>query len=368
MTTSSSTTRLLTLDAMRGLAALLVVVYHLEEELHLAPRGYLAVDFFFLLSGVVIARTYTPRLERGLGIRGFMTERLIRLYPFVLLGVLIGAARRVGQLLIHHPQQMPWPDLLVALPFNLAMLPTPLPGYGLFPTDGPIWSLFFELVVNALYAGFLIRLRSPQLLGLVLLMGAGMVALFAGREQIAGGPDWAALHIGLLRSGFAFSLGVLMSRQLPAGAPRVSALWWLPCVAIVAVLMVRPPAGYGGLYDLSMALAGFPLLVWFAARRNPAPAFRGAASVLGDISYPIYALHYPPMFIAAYAARKFGLPPMLWIPVFIGGMAVISHGLARSYDPALRAWLSSRLQTARSSTSNSRVALGGITPPAPRAP
>ena len=61
--------RLPTLDAMRGTASLAVVLYHLGFAGTFAAHGYLAVDFFFLLSGVVITRAYQGKLERGMKAR-----------------------------------------------------------------------------------------------------------------------------------------------------------------------------------------------------------------------------------------------------------------------------------------------------------
>lgn len=86
------------LDGLRGVAALLVVWYHLFEAFATSPvdqrfnHGYLAVDFFFLLSGFVIGYAYDERWGRGLRMRDFIKRRLIRLHPMVVLGALLGAA------------------------------------------------------------------------------------------------------------------------------------------------------------------------------------------------------------------------------------------------------------------------------------
>src|SRR6202790_2270034 len=84
------------LDGLRGTAAIMVVIYHLFEAYfpvvghHPTPHGYLAVDFFFLLSGFVVGYAYDDRWGR-MGLRGFLARRLIRLHPMVILGSVIGA-------------------------------------------------------------------------------------------------------------------------------------------------------------------------------------------------------------------------------------------------------------------------------------
>ena len=86
------------LDALRGVAALMVVAFHMLEILgngdhtrQLLNHGYLAVDFFFALSGFVIGYAYDDRWGKGMTIWTFFKRRLIRLHPLVILGTLLGA-------------------------------------------------------------------------------------------------------------------------------------------------------------------------------------------------------------------------------------------------------------------------------------
>ncbi len=84
------------LDGLRGVAALMVVAFHICEAHAASPlsqainHGYLAVDFFFLLSGFVVGYAYDDRWGR-MGLRGFFARRLIRLHPMVIMGSIIGA-------------------------------------------------------------------------------------------------------------------------------------------------------------------------------------------------------------------------------------------------------------------------------------
>src|ERR1041385_8149717 len=91
------------LDLLRGLAALAVVAFHVPHipgTLSLAPRGYLAVDLFFALSGFVLAYAYGAELARGGNIRRFMVQRLIRLYPLYLIALLAGALLALNALVL----------------------------------------------------------------------------------------------------------------------------------------------------------------------------------------------------------------------------------------------------------------------------
>src|SRR6185437_6209521 len=78
-----------TLDGLRGVAALAVVLYHYASDL-IAPHGYLAVDLFFAMSGFVIASAYEAKLKDGLDVRGFLGIRAKRLAPLWMLGAIVG--------------------------------------------------------------------------------------------------------------------------------------------------------------------------------------------------------------------------------------------------------------------------------------
>jgi peptidoglycan/LPS O-acetylase OafA/YrhL len=80
-----------TLDALRGVAALVVVVHHNHPMFTWRPHhGYLAVDLFFVLSGFVLSYAYQDRLDRGWPTIKFLRARLVRLAPLYLLALLFG--------------------------------------------------------------------------------------------------------------------------------------------------------------------------------------------------------------------------------------------------------------------------------------
>ena len=179
------------LDGLRGVAALIVIVYHVFEcfSWSPAPHGYLAVDFFFVLSGFVIGYAYDDRWGRSLTTRSFFRRRLIRLHPMVVMGAMIGAVCFVLQGSVKWDgQHVATSFVLFALLMNMLMLPLPVGaradvrGNGeLFPLNGPNWSLFFEYVGNILYA-LLLRRAVPKSLWhhRLRLAADGLLALING--------------------------------------------------------------------------------------------------------------------------------------------------------------------------------------------
>src|ERR1700730_18632705 len=136
------------LDALRGVAALSVLAFHLGQvklEPGLVPHGYLAVDFFFVLSGFVVAHAYEAALRDKLTWRAFAVKRLIRLYPLALLGALAGTAVLLLKWRIFREKADPLSTILASSVLNAFLLPNLFGGVAskseLFPGNGPLWSL-----------------------------------------------------------------------------------------------------------------------------------------------------------------------------------------------------------------------------------
>ena len=217
------------LDGLRGVAALLVVAFHtLEPNDHgirfnqIINHGYLAVDFFFLLSGFVVAYAYDDRWSR-MSQWDFYKRRLIRLQPMIVMGSLIGAAFFYFQRGSAFPliAATPWWKMLAVMLFGCTLLPLPIRydirGWDeMHPLDGPAWSLFFEYVANILYAVWLRKLATRWLSLLT-----GLSAIFLIHMLVTGEGDaiggWALnaaqLHIGFARLLFPFLAGILLMRS-----------------------------------------------------------------------------------------------------------------------------------------------------------
>jgi len=270
-----------TLDGLRGVAAIGVMLYHVGSwtgRHGLIPHGYLAVDFFFCLSGFVLAHAYGRREISWLA---FMRQRLIRLWPLIALTMLAGAT-----VIIEHRERVPgW------LGLGLLMIPRVWVddnGFSpLFPLNPPAWSLFFELVVGA--AWFPIRRLGVMghVLMVVLLLPV-MAYVAHGMGGVLTGWDRGTFVISFLRTTFAFLLGWGCHRIQPFTTLSVPA-WALAGVLFATLAFPWTPLNW--LYDFVCVSAVFPLMV-LAGRRDPGGVQGALCRVSGAISYPLYALHW----------------------------------------------------------------------------
>ena len=157
------------LDGLRGVAAIIVVAFHLFETYSAGPahqilnHGYLAVDFFFVLSGFVIGYAYDDRWDR-MTTWDFFKRRLVRLHPMVIMGTLLGASLFYFSACSAFPMvmQTPWWNVLLMTLLGCLMFPTPTSWdiRGWWETNalnGPTWSLMWEYIANVLYALFIRR-------------------------------------------------------------------------------------------------------------------------------------------------------------------------------------------------------------------
>ena len=331
-----------TLDGLRGIAALSVVVLHCHRligDLSWSSAA-LAVDLFFVLSGFVLAHAYSQRLAENLSVAEFMKARVIRLYPLYLAGIALGI---VEALLVIHYQQgsIPWDwwKFWTALPFNLFMIPTP---WALYPFNGVMWSIFLELVVNLLWALSFPFLRTNRaLIATVVVAAIGLVAsvLIYGKLTSLG-TSWGTMPGGLFRVCFPFFLGVLIYR-FRDHAPKIPAIILL--VALPAILFLPLPV----LAQLFAALFILPALVWLGSAVEPRGWLGFVSHKLGAASYAVYAVHKR-LYALTYAAGLklgFDLQPFApWVGiVFIAGLIPFCLFLDGVYDRRARKWLAGML-------------------------
>lgn len=114
------------LGALRGVAAIGVVIFHFQHFFppDSVPGGYLAVDLFFIMSGVVLSHAYEPRFQNGMGAREFMRARLIRLYPLYFLGFIAGTTAVVASFLGNNIEHWDAARLTVAIALAACMSPS----------------------------------------------------------------------------------------------------------------------------------------------------------------------------------------------------------------------------------------------------
>ncbi|MBI1330337.1 MAG: acyltransferase family protein [Alphaproteobacteria bacterium] len=313
-----------TLDGMRGVAALSVVPLHSPDYFGAFQNssGYLAVDFFFLLSGFIIAGAYEERLRSGLSLSGFFKIRLVRFYPLYFLGLMLGLLAAVLGILRGTPV-VPSDAMPVVVLLGLFMLPVPgLFGFLGYPLNGPAWTLFLEMAVNVLYAALLPLLKRGVLIGIVLLSAVGLaVAAFQfGTMHVGWKMDtvWA----GLPRVCFSFFLGVLIWRA-PAARLRLPVPAWFILVILGALLWVIPSDAVRPWYDLVCVLAVFPLLLMAGAALEPSTKTQQAYRFLGVTSYAVYAIHAP-LYVLTHGVLKIAHVSLEhFIPLAIGFWAFL---------------------------------------------
>ncbi|MGN0257928.1 MAG: acyltransferase family protein [Bacteroides sp.] len=366
------------LDGLRGVAALLVVWYHVFEGFAFAEavngagegvikvinHGYLAVDFFFLLSGFVMGYAYDERWGKGFTVREFFRRRLIRLHPMVLFGALFGALA----FLLGGAQQ--WDGSPVALHFVLLavvagcfMIPA-LPGVGyevrgngeMFPLNGPSWSLFFEYIGNILYALAIRRLATRWLVALVVLLGLLLTGFALTDPSGYGfiGVGWTLDGVnfvgGLLRMAFPYSLGLLMSRHFkPCRIKGAFLLSTLLLLVLFHVPAIAPAGGIclNGLYEMGCIIVAFPLIVWLSASAaQGTPSEEALYRGLGQLSYPLYLTHYPIMYLFyAWLIREqcYGLADcwQVVLPLYVG-CVLFGWLVYRYYETPVRKRLAAR--------------------------
>jgi peptidoglycan/LPS O-acetylase OafA/YrhL len=294
------------LDALRGIAAILVIFRHAPVEFRHAltfDNSFLAVDFFFCLSGFVIAFSYEKRLQDFLRFKDFFVARVIRLYPLAALGTMAGA---IGLLVTRYfhlsGPSSSLPSIARELAVGLLMLPdllTKQRNSPLFPLDAVLWTLFFEIIANFVYAG-LVRFKAAQT-KILLAIAAVSFVLLCAQGWRSGRLDKGFLivnsPVGLIRVGVSFFLGVLIYRLFHhLGRRYLSGGKSLPAAiavsgGLVFLMCFNWPQRHMVAIQLAIICAVFPLLVLAGAHVRLSERWTPICSFLGDISYPLYLLH-----------------------------------------------------------------------------
>lgn len=363
------------LDGLRGLAAIIVVMFHVFEIFtggdhtkQIINHGYLAVDFFFVLSGFVIGYAYDDRWK-SMSIKNFFKRRLIRLHPMIIMGMLIGAITFYFQKSDMFPNIAVTPvwQLILIMLVGFTLLPLPLSGdvrgwHEMHPLNGPAWSLFFEYLANILYALVIRRFSNKVLAVFVLIFGALLIHMTVTNASgdVIGG--WSLepeqLRIGFTRLLYPFFAGLLMSRIVKPGTIKHAFVW---CALILMVVLAMPRVGLyhhtwmNGLYDSLSIILIFPLIVYIGASgRLNGKIPQKLNRFLGDISYPLYITHYPLIYMYAawvdnngYLDKTSGVSlPLILVSVSVLIVAIlIAYASSRLYDIPVRKWLTKKYLT-----------------------
>ncbi|QKJ29378.1 acyltransferase [Mucilaginibacter mali] len=353
------------LDGLRGVAAIIVVTFHLGEPLStsnldkLVNHGYLAVDFFFLLSGFVIGYAYDDRWTK-MTTGSFFKRRIERLQPMVVLGMTIGA---IG---FYFTDSTLWPlihtipawKMLLVMLIGYTILPVPLSldirGWEeMHPLNSVGWSLFFEYIANILYAAGIRKFSKTALSILVVIAAIALAQLAITNGDVSGG--WTLnvpqVRIGITRTIYPFFAGLLLSRVMKPAKVKHAFLW---CSALLVVILYMPRIGgaehvwMNGIYESVCIIIIFPLIVYLGAsgviktqRENRICKF------LGGISYPLYMVHYTLVyFYVAWISDHKGVTiAQVWpyaLMILIGAI-LLAYATLKWYDEPVRKWLRKKL-------------------------
>lgn len=352
------------LDGLRGVAAITVVCFHIFEAFatsHLDQRinhGYLAVDFFFILSGFVIGYAYDDRWSK-MSTKDFIRRRIIRLHPMVVMGAVLGAIMFYFQgCSVWDVSSVTITALLGATLLNALLIPA-MPGHEvrglgeMFPLNGPSWSLFFEYIGNILYA-LIIRKFSTKILALlVFIAGCGLAtfAIAGPYGDICAGFSLTEIEFtaGFLRVLFSFSAGLLLSRIFrPA---HIKGAFWICSITIVTLLALPRLGGaehlwINGLYDTICCVVIFPILVYLGASGKSTDKYTTRlCRFLGDISYPLYTVHYPFIYLYYAWVKNNKLTFEQSLPgaaAVVIGSIILAYICLKLYDIPIRNYLAKR--------------------------
>lgn len=344
------------LDALRGVAALAVVCQHLGAVWQLgdiAPQSFLAVDFFFVLSGFVIAHAYRNRLKTKLSPFGFLITRFVRLYPLLVAGAMLGTVVMLARANGWPPTDAIVEGGLMAV-LGLPALFMASTGLG-FPINPPAWSLFFELTANVVYA-FVARFLTPLRIAILTAVAAAIfLKLSFDLGAIPGGWQPYGIKEGLSRVFCSFTIGLLLYEIKPEWkAP--------PTVGYVAALVLAVclflPQNLGLIGHLILIFAIWPAITWLGSAVTESRLIAHAGATIGALSYPLYILHRPlldplrDMFLLIDPTAAF-LP--VWMVLQIIIVIGVSWLAMVAFDQPVRKWLTRLLKTVRARPAHSEA-------------
>lgn len=339
------------LDGLRGVAALAVVIFHFMEWVHppdsgknFIGHGFLAVDFFFCLSGFVIGYAYDDRLGK-MGVMEFFKARLIRLHPLVILGSVLGLLAFLFDPFAASAGEYGTGKLILVFLCSTLLIPFPVMeerAFNLFGLNAPSWSLFWEYVANIVYALVLYRLSRRYMIVVTILAAAALCLVSYRAGNLLGG--WAGENFwdGGARIAYSFSAGLLIYRSNWIIKNR---LGFIGLAILLSLAFVMPHFAWNWVAEAMVVLFYFPLLVALGAGSSLSPGLKKLCVFSGNISYPLYMTHYAViwMFGNYFTSNKPGANELFLI-VSIGTVLLVgaAYLVMVVYDIPVRRYLSSK--------------------------
>jgi Predicted acyltransferases len=343
------------LDGLRGTAALAIILFHILEMLFPADQApmqhaFLAADFFFALSGFVVGYAYEERLKAGMGFLDFAKRRLIRLHPVVIIAASWGLVGWLIDPYVGDKQTVgvaiSVSQLVLIFALSLFLLPTPtLPNeFGeTHSINGPSWTLFQEYLANILYGLFGWRMGKKTHIALCLASAAGLAWTANKLGWLGCGWQWEYFWVAPIRMACPFLIGLLVYRQgwripLPQS-------WLILSAVLIAVLSVPKMGSLNGLFEAGCVIFIFPLILAAGAgtEKSASGVLGRLCRFTGKLSYPVYIIHYPLIYIFGHWVWSASPPRPLLIGV-AAALYLVEIGLGTlllyAYDQPVRAWLS----------------------------
>lgn len=337
------------LDGLRGIAALAVVIFHFMEWVftdfskNFIAHGFLAVDFFFCLSGFVIGYAYDDRVQ-NMGIGAFFKLRLIRLHPLVVLGSVLGLLAFLLDPFASHITYN-WGKLLLLFAGSLFLIPLPLMeerAFNLFGFNAPSWSLFWEYVANIFYAFFLYKVGRRSLAALTILAAVGICIVSYRTGNLLGGWSKDNFLDGGARVAYSFLVGLFLWRSNWIIKNR---LGFIALAILLFLAFIMPWSKWNWLTETLVVLFYFPLMVALGAGSNLSPQWKKVCRFFGNISYPLYMTHYAAIWVFGnYLTNEkpsAGSLPHIIIPGIIF-LVVIAYFVMVYYDKLVRRYLAKK--------------------------
>jgi peptidoglycan/LPS O-acetylase OafA/YrhL len=348
------------LDGLRGTAALAVVIFHFMEWVfsdftkNFISHGYLAVDFFFCLSGFVIAYAYDDRMQK-IGMIEFFKARLIRLHPLVILGSVLGLLAFF--LDPYSTEANVYETSIVILLFVSSLLLVPAPmmegrAFNLFGLNAPSWSLFWEYVANIFYAFILSKINRIILIVLLVIAAATLAAVAYRAGNLLGG--WAGNNFwdGGARVFYSFLAGILIFR---CNLIIQNKFGFISLSVLLLLAFVMPTAKWSWFTELLVVLIYFPLIVALGAGSTISPRLKKLCEFSGDISYPLYMTHYWAIWIFGHYYTSVKPPMKDLVFVITGGvifLILFAYLAMRFFDIPVRRYLNHKRELAQKPESN----------------
>ena len=338
------------LDGLRGLAAVAVVIFHFMEWTFTDPsqnfigHGFLAVDFFFCLSGFVIGYAYDDRISK-MGVWEFLKSRLIRLHPLIILGSVLGLLTFLFDPFGGTPESYSVGKIILVFFSSMLLIPYPVMeerAFNLFGLNAPAWSLFWEYVANVFYVFILYRISRNVLLLLTLLAAATLCFVSYRAGKLLGGWNDITFWDGGARIFYSFLAGLAIYRFKWIIKNK---LGFIGMCVLLSFAFLMPYGKWNWLTEPAVVLCYFPLLIALGAGATLTPIFKKLCEFSGKISYPLYMTHYAVlwMFGNYYTSHK---PAACQLIVIVTTSLIFLVGIAYLvmvvYDIPLRKYLNDK--------------------------